>query len=229
MIRSQRVLTPRKAPSLALLEKDEPRLGHQIRQAVSLTGVLLEHAKVKQVSGTLTDRQMDFKLTWNNAREGTLSSAVPITDDGYFLTAAHCVNRDSLTLLAFDVNRKLMNLPARVVWQGDGPDLALVHAAMRPLQPFHLVDPASLASGSHVVITGWSGIIKNTSPPMAGGKLGQVFPWHRLASGAVWREVEHDVPLNQGDSGGPLLTLNGHLVGINLKRTLTGHGWHGYD
>jgi S1-C subfamily serine protease len=216
MTRSQRVLSKRRAPSLVELESAEPERGRAIRKAVSRTGLLLEHAKVGSVSGSLTEHEMKFEVSWKNEAKGALSAAVPITRDGYFLTAAHCVNMESLTLVAFDAKRRLVNLPARVVWKGEEADLALVHVGMRPLEPFRLADGSALAAGTRVVIAGWSGAIKNTAPPLAAGRVKQVTGWRREdASGAVWCDVEHDAPLNQGDSGGPLLTLDGGLVGIN--------------
>jgi serine protease Do len=217
MTRSQRVLSQRREPSLAELERSEPERGRAIRKAVSRTGLLLEHAKVGSVSGSLTEHEMKFEVSWKNEARGALSAAVPITRDGYFLTAAHCVNMESLTLVAFDAKRRLVNLPARVVWKGEEADLALVHAEMRPLEPFRVADGSALTGGTRVVIAGWSGAIKNTAPPLAAGRVRQVSGWRRTASGAVWCEVEHDAPLNQGDSGGPLLTLDGGLVGINSQ------------
>ncbi len=217
MTRSQRVLRERREPSLAELERSEPERGRAIRKAVSRTGLLLEHAKVGSVSGSLTEHEMKFEVSWKNEAKGALSAAVPITRDGYFLTAAHCVNMESLTLVAFDAKRRLVNLPARVVWKGEEADLALVHAEMRPLEPFRVADGSVLTAGTRVVIAGWSGAIKNTAPPLAAGRVRQVSRWRRTASGAVWCEVEHDAPLNQGDSGGPLLTLDGGLVGINSQ------------
>ncbi len=217
MTRSQRVLRERRGPSLAELERAEPERGRTIRKAVSRTGLLLEHAKEASVSGSLTEHEMKMEVSWKNEARGALSAAVPITRDGYFLTAAHCVNMESLTLVAFDAKRKLVSLPARVVWKGEEADLALVHVAMRPLEPFRVADGSVLAAGTRVVIAGWSGAIKNTAPPLAAGRVGRVSGWRREKSGAVWCEVEHDAPLNQGDSGGPLLTLDGGLVGINSQ------------
>jgi S1-C subfamily serine protease len=218
MTRSQRVLRERRGPSLAELERSEPERGRAIRKAVSRTGLLLEHAKEASVAGLLTEHEMKFEVSWKNEARGALSAAVPITRDGYFLTAAHCVNMESLTLVAFDAKRRLVNLPARVVWKGEEADLALVHAEMRPLEPFGLADGSALTAGTRVVIAGWSGAIKNTAPPLAAGRVRQVSGWRREKSGAaIWCDVEHDAPLNQGDSGGPLLTLDGGLVGINSQ------------
>ena len=217
MTRSQRVLRERRGPSLAELESAEPERGRAIRKAVSRTGLLLEHAEVGNVAGSLTEHEMKFEVSWKNEARGALSAAVPITRDGYFLTAAHCVNMESLTLVGFDAKRRLVDLPARVVWKGEEADLALVHAEMRPLEPFRLADGSVLPEGTRVVIAGWSGAIKNTAPPLAAGRVRQVTGWRREKSGAVWCDVEHDAPLNQGDSGGPLLTLDGGLVGINSQ------------
>ena len=189
MRRSQRVLSKRRAPSLEELERAEPERGRAIRKAVSRTGLLLQEAKVTGVSGSLTEHEMKFELSWTNGAGGALGAAVPITKDGYFLTAAHCVDTESLTLLAFDGKKKLVNLPARVVWKGEEADLALVHVAMRPLEPFALVDARSLPAESGVVIAGWSGVIGNKAPPMAAGRVLSVTGWRRAASGAEWCDV----------------------------------------
>ncbi len=66
-------------------------------------------------------------------------AAVPLTRDGYFLTAAHCVEGPGGTLIAPTIHKTFQTVPARVVWRGgnhrDAPDLALIHAPLNRIPP----------------------------------------------------------------------------------------------
>ncbi|WP_265594156.1 serine protease, partial [Haloferula sp. BvORR071] len=168
-------------------------------------------------------------------KQGSISSAVPLTRDGYFLTASHCVEKSRMTLVLATRDRKMTKRPVRVVWRGDpderGPDLALIHADLDPLLPFYPADVTQLSPGDEVAITGWSGLSAGT--PNGGTAAGRVLSISGLKqdrTGARWRVIRHDVPLNSGDSGGPLFTPDGRCLGINARvevgpRGLLGTKW----
>src|SRR5690606_838667 len=80
------------------------------------------------------------------SRDGSVvfGCAAAVSADGYFLTAAHCVEDGPLQLVVWKHERPV-TVPARLVWSGHGPgkdraDLALVKADFRPDHYFSLVD-----------------------------------------------------------------------------------------
>ena len=153
-----------------------------------------------------------------SARPSSFGSAVPISRDGYFLTAAHCLG-DNLPLEIAVVTNDLrvVKSPARVVWSGlpGGPDLAIIHAPMKSRSaPLAFADLDNMRRGNPVALTGWS-----SSPPtaMAAGRIVKVSPIRRDSSGVAWRSIRHDAPFARGDSGGPLIDGDGRLVAINVQ------------
>ncbi len=149
-----------------------------------------------------------------------ISAAVPVTEDGYFLTARHCLGDGvPAVFLRAPGGRRLEKSPARVVWiSGEEADLALLHTGHRPAEPFAIGTPAALAAGDRLGASGWSGL-------GGGGGLFDGIAAGRVRSvtregggdgdGPVWWRVVHDAPIQPGDSGGPLLDREGRLVGIH--------------
>src|ERR1035438_9985451 len=76
------------------------------------------------------------RIVWIKGTIFGIGSAAAIDRRGYFLTAAHCVEKGTFLLLFFDKGQ-LQAQPARVVWRGDDskkqPDLALLQVSF-PLQ-----------------------------------------------------------------------------------------------
>jgi S1-C subfamily serine protease len=147
--------------------------------------------------------------------------AAAISDDGYWLTAAHCTDPEPLVLVRPTADGRLEHWPARVVWRApsDGVtnvmdvapyrDLAILHTRVdAPIPAFTLASspPISgrvLCMGAGIATTRWS----------AGRVLG-VEP----SPAACVTLVRHDAPLFYGDSGGPAVLDDGTLVGVNVER-----------
>jgi len=146
-------------------------------------------------------------------------SAAALTEDGYFLTAAHCVSEESpCDILAQTEDRgerKWAVAQVRVVWKSpdDSLDLALIHAPIRPLRPFDLAHPANAMPGSSVGCVG-SSCGPDVMKSAAAGKVLSVSKPRTHASGARYRIIESDVPVAQGDSGGPLFDAQANLLGV---------------
>lgn len=173
--------------------------------------------------GTVTTRIEDQGRTavigWQSTpgqAVGGVSSAAAISEDGYYLTAAHAVSDSSMHLVRTsgrgpDVAR------VRVVWKGDpahgGPDLALIHAAVRHQPFFPLLDAGAAPTRARVWTAGFGNVRQNQTR----GWLRSVGPWQQGADGSVWRTLEHTAPLMRGDSGGPLVGRDGRLLGINTE------------
>ncbi len=180
-----------------------------------------------EVSLTLSGIQKNVeegKITVQVEAEGKgvsgWGTACAITEDGYFLTAAHCVEKSPVYIICGNENGAEV-VRARVVWVSpakvpiydpDEPDLALIHVQLRPEWKFPLARPDEISPGTRVVIAGYGGLNQN----QAYGRVLDRSPWKTSkTSGARWIEVIHSAPLIQGDSGGPAADTHGRLLGIN--------------
>jgi len=134
-----------------------------------------------------------------------IGAAAALSDDGYFLTAAHCVASGRALVIGAAPGRPARETDAVVVWNGAAStpavDLAVLWAPGLDLPPFAwstervAVGTAVLGSGS-----GARGL------PVAGGQL--------VAVDDLMRSMLVDVPLLPGDSGGPCLLVDGSLLGV---------------
>lgn len=141
-----------------------------------------------------------------------VGSAVALTDDGYFLTAAHCVEEPPFLMVARCTDGETRQSPARLVWIGlsDGScnDFAILHAPGMVTTPARWADLGTIDVGTPIIITG--GITSHGVPLAAGSVCTKPTP----------RECEHGteivmaIPAIPGDSGGPAFTVDGALVGV---------------
>lgn len=138
-------------------------------------------------------------------------SAVPITADGYFLTADHVLaSADGRTIsVIYGHGGRLRAHPARIVWRSAESDLALLHVAIETPEFYQWTPPrAWLPQGTPVMHAGIATGFKSGS-----GKLVSSIPPETAFSGN--RRFKHDIPLEPGDSGGPVVDAQGRLVGVN--------------
>lgn len=177
------------------------------------SGMLLGGERLKRISSGTNS------LSFTNAV--SYGTAAAIDQRGYFLTAAHCVEKGQRWLV-FLRDGQAHAERARVVWRGNekkgDPDLAILCVA----QPIGLIFQwaTEWTNGSPVVGVG----LNITGPPrnlhaeplcLAGKIL--------KAEDAVsktsldYTVVFHSSPLRPGDSGGPLLLPDGRLLGINVS------------
>ena len=173
--------------------------------------------------------------------QGSLGSAVPVSDDGYFLTAAHIVDNAEKLHLVVGLSEsegrvQAKGVPARIVWMpkhfsrkgefnpptkaNQEMDFAIIHSVaglLPPLVPFTLSGEDPRIDQS-VMIVGWPILhfedFRNGAR-LAAGKIVSVHRPDATGAAPVFVEVVHDAPLVMGDSGGPLLDRKGNLIGIN--------------
>ena len=162
-------------------------------------------------------------ITYDQARKsvGAIGTAAAIDHRGYFLTAAHCVEKGPFLLLFFDKGQ-LQAQPARVVWRGDyakkQPDLALLQVSF-PLQDV-FEWASAFTNGERIVAVGVNlGPDRLIKSQCVAGKV------LRLDTGSETifphsTRVSYDAPLHPGDSGGPLVSTDGHLVVINYNEVI---------
>jgi S1-C subfamily serine protease len=134
-------------------------------------------------------------------------SAVPITSDGYFLTAdhvlTHAAGRNVFVLQA--QSGKLSATKARIVWRSASGDVALLHINW-PTPHFYQWAPSDhwIPEGTPVIHAGIATGFHSTP-----GKLVTSFAPNRFG------RFKYDIPLQPGDSGGPVINARGELIGIN--------------
>lgn len=156
-----------------------------------------------------------MKIKPRNDSGFAVGTACAISRDGYYLTAAHCVESEPAHLLVGD-EKGFHKARVRLVWKGsqEDPDLALIHAPVTCEQFFPLASPEAISPGVRVLTDGFSSLKSNP----AGGKI--------LRRGAGkdsrWLEFQHDAPFVMGDSGGPVMDESGRLLGVSSAILLDG-------
>ena len=136
-------------------------------------------------------------------------SAIPISPDGYFLTADHVLSHAEgrNVFVLHGQQGRLSSTKARIVWRSPSADLALLHIPIAT--PRHYAWTSSqkwLPAGTPVIHSGIATGFR--SEP---GKLVTGIP---PGSGKFTR-FKHDIPLEPGDSGGAVVDAYGRLVGVN--------------
>ncbi len=167
-----------------------------------------------------SSRHYDAKFSIQGG-EFFAGTAVAITPDGYFLTAAHCMEKGAATLVTLR-RGGLRASQARVVWCGrlnDGePDLALLHADAGSGPVFPMRELSGMESRDAVFTAGFgSQGLPSLKAGGSGGRIVKPGPVLEAPGGVRWREILHDAPLAPGDSGGPLLDGQGRLLGLNTE------------
>lgn len=165
------------------------------------------------------------------------ATAAPVSDDGYFLTAAHVVKgASSLFLIGLfkgeDGKISVPKVPVRVVWQPEtiwmpamelefddpslGPDIAIIHADGVMPSPFTISNEPQQVDDP-VVIAGRNGL--------AAGQIQSVGRRDAVGSNPAYTAVLHNAPSVLEDSGGPVLDRNGYLIGINSTGCISLSNW----
>ena len=136
-------------------------------------------------------------------------SGIPISPDGYFMTADHVLARSEgrNVFVVHGQQGGLRASKARIVWRSASSDLALLHIPVATPRYYTWTSPDQwVPAGTPVfhsgIATGFRG-----EP----GKLVTSIPPGR---GNATR-IKHDIPLEPGDSGGAVIDARGQLVGVN--------------
>lgn len=177
------------------------------------TALLLAGAEVRKVTPPLGDNgDMQVELTVEGGKDhpAGYGSACALPQDGYYLTAAHCLINQPIWLVAIAGDKPAFAL-ARVVWSDPEADLAVLYSPLQTAGRFAW-DQAAVIEDQPIATLGAA------SGPSAGRLFQAVYPNER--HGVM--DVLHSAPLLKSDSGGPLMTLKGELIGVNVQvaRTL---------
>ena len=136
-------------------------------------------------------------------------SGIPISRDGYFMTADHVLARSEgrNVFVVHGQQGGLRASKARIVWRSASSDLALLHIPVATPRYYTWTSPDQwVPAGTPVFHSGIATGFR--SEP---GKLVTSIPPGR---GNATR-IKHDIPLEPGDSGGAAIDARGQLVGVN--------------
>lgn len=201
----------------------------------SRTALLLRSIRVTAV--TLEGGTLHIKGDGISGTPGGVGAAIPITADGYYLTAAHCVSghpthpieggrfvvpregaADVVVSAVVTDGRAVRFGEARLVWLSDQGDLALLHCSAAPFGVLEW-EAGEPPQDSLVFAAGFPSVLGSESLGKRGGYAGPsagLVQGKGLETPEYW-ELSHDAPLGYGDSGGPLVTRDGKLVGMNTR------------
>lgn len=209
---------------------------HRMIQGVPLSEYL--GARVFRLSSNLVPvraRGVGGKLLGLEIAEGKrygVGWAVPLTADGYFLTAAHILHKGSKPFYLINWSSEQVAAgPVRVVWDAwkeiDSEkldvlipaDFAIIHI---PLESGDFAEWAwdwELRPGMEMVAPGGAAF---WPPRLTGGRLLSARPgvdgygkiWTSGAVGTV--VLRHDAHKGYGDSGAPVFLPDGRLAGITI-------------
>jgi S1-C subfamily serine protease len=136
-------------------------------------------------------------------------SAVPISPDGYFITADHVLSRSPgrNVFVVHGQQGALRATRARIVWRSASADLALLHIPVATPRYYTWTSPDRwLPAGTPVIHTGIATGFRSEA-----GKLVTGIPPGKKNG----TRFKHDIPLEPGDSGGAVVDAHGQLVGVN--------------
>jgi S1-C subfamily serine protease len=189
------------------------------------TALLLSGAIPRKVERTGNGWNIDLAPVDGPPPELGLGSAIPLTSDGYFLTAAHNLVRPPYTVAILKEGGVSFS-EATILWSGSPldpeEDFAVLKTSLRPEGIFVWDDADTLRTGMPLA---------SLSAPhgLCGGTLVESTTLRnpKLPCGVL--RVAHDLPLLQGDSGGPVVGRDGRLVGMNILQkgnlTASKSGW----
>jgi S1-C subfamily serine protease len=142
-----------------------------------------------------------------------------LSDDGYVLTAAHCVEDHEPCYVIFRHKNRFPFVRARRIWVGDANDKTRDVAVLKidfreKLSAFEWADDHDLMTGAPVMLAGHREGDDRFLLTLAAGKVIDANLRETTGDGPPVRAVAVDIPARRGDSGGPLLTADGRLIGI---------------
>lgn len=154
---------------------------------------------------------IEFEITWSELKNVSSGHAVLISEDGYFATAAHVINREDNRLIFYLANNevsdfKAMILPIRKVLVDEAADFAIIKADV--VSPIHMIlrdSPIDIGDG--IYCGGWMnggasyGVMKQMEEHHS-EQLGRFFIFRTTA------------PVMFGDSGSAGIDEMGRLFGV---------------
>lgn len=212
-------ITSRRAPALAEWERKHGSMSHARRSAEYGSALVLVGAGPVEVRGPHR-----ISISFRDGPTRRSGTATCLSDDGYYLTAAHLVSgvqpQDRVQVVFF--GEQVTHVDARVVWIGDenyGMDLAILQAPGLGATPLAWEHEDEIQLGVPMLSHGFSNAQPRGTTPFTSGRIADVRT-SRDPEGRAWSLIISDIPLAPGDSGGPVVSEHGKLIGIGI-----GGGW----
>jgi S1-C subfamily serine protease len=183
-------------------------LENHLRARTALLALEVPIRRVRPDDGGDYHLEIEVEREDNKPVRMGFGSAAALTDDGYFLTARHCVSIEPVTVIV-ERDGAVEWAPARVVWVHPHGDLALIHAAVRPGGVFEWA-PLPEAETTVAMMGCMTG-------PAAGEFRRAALRHGDRPARERYARIVHGAPLARSDSGGPLTTLDGGLLGVNTQ------------
>jgi len=184
------------------------------------TALLISGAIPQKVEGTHGRWDLQLALAEGAPAEIGLGSALALSKDGRFLTAAHNLTRPPFAV-AIVRNGRVDYAEAKVLWSGAAgipeEDFAVIQAPVHPAGVFQWDDADRLPEGIEVALM-------SAPHPACGGHLLQASFYSSPKLPCAVRCTLLDLPVIVGDSGGPVVGPDGQFVGmvVQSKGTFTG-------
>lgn len=191
----------------------------QARTAMIVAGVALEAGKNTQDGDTTL---ASYRFPSHSPGPWSRGSATAIDPRGYFMTAAHCIEPEPLTLIYLDRDTMKLAPNVRVVWRGNPkagePDLAVLCIG-RPIRVF-FEWTAPPPDGTAVIASGMNGNLDSEVNELqsTAGKVLDTIQHEGKTPAASFDTICHEAPVRAGDSGGPLITREGKLIAVTTDR-----------
>ena len=232
-------MKPRRAASVAPWEVRAidglPAKSFAMRRGAMILGGI-DEATLDQ-TGTTTVRVRDFKRDGKPASPLSQGSAAAITDDGYFVTSAHCLPRDPALpfLVVFDggAATPICGL-GRIVYSGwdrargwpnqSFADFAIIQADAANLPFYRWSAPEAIQPGAPMLLVG----LGQGGERAAGGEIIEHKPEDGECPPPYLQTFAFAAPMISGDSGGAVILVDGTLVGVACETVwgILANEWH---
>ena len=173
---------------------------------------------------TCKDKRFYWSATINKELKASMphsfsfASATPLTKDGYYLTAYHCIDQvrkgEKIWIAVFnsDNPEKLKWDSVKIIWEFPNADIALLHSDIQILHPRAFSKTGKILKKGTVVAQ--CGIRSGCEF----GRTTENVLLDQTSESAV--TIRHNARSRMGDSGGPLLNDQGELLGIVTEKAL---------
>lgn len=158
-------------------------------------------------------------LVYQNGHLVSTGSGVIMTEDGYIITCAHIVNKNSDSLHYRIRLYDYTEYDAQVIGYDDKTDIAVVKIEASGLIPAEFASSDTLKSGQEILAVGSPGGLE-----FAGSITDGIIssPNRYISKGNIsnFRVIQHTAAINPGNSGGALINMYGQVVGINSAKIM---------
>ncbi len=198
-----------------------------------LLTLLLWTAALSVSLATPNPEQVDRSIVWVvapiDAKSIQTGTGFVINRDGYVITNDHVIRGGGEVFVLYKANKKNHKRAARVIWQSQGYDLAILKADDLDIPPLavNLNKPRKTSKVSAAGFPGAAqdydhGIMDNIlESTWTQGIVSRTLDSSWVKGGPEFTIIQHSADINGGNSGGPLLDDCGRVIGVNTRASVT--------